>query len=126
MVRIKEMDMNVPFFSQLSQTLKPVTVIIQFNVPALNEEQFLKAWQSHGLCMKKFDGYLGEQLHKGVGGSVVYIHYSTWESVGQFAAAFGSQESQACVGAYPDEVTLAGQLLEKIAIEGVCKGQLEK
>ena len=35
--------------------------------------------------MKKFAGYSGEQLHKGIGGSDVYINYSTWESVEQFS-----------------------------------------
>lgn len=123
MLTIKEMDDKVPFFGQLSQALKPVTLVIQFNVPAKDEQQFLKAWKNHGLCMRNFAGYLGEQLHKGIGGSDVYINYSTWESVEQFAVAFGSQDSQVCVGAYPDDVTLAGQLLEKIAVEGVCKGQ---
>lgn len=123
MPTIKEMDETVPFFSQLGQTSKPVTLVIQFNAPAKDEQRFLEAWRNHGLCMRKFAGYIGEQLHKGIGGSDVDINYSTWESVEQFAAAFGSQESQACVGAYPDDVMLAGQLLEKIAVEGVCKGQ---
>ncbi len=123
MPTIKEMDGNIPFFSQLSQTAKPVTMAIQFNVPAKHEQQFLEAWKNHWLCMRYFTGYLGEQLHKGIGGSDVFINYSTWESVEQFAVAFGSQDSQAWVAAYPDDVTLAGQLLEKIAVEGVCKGQ---
>ena len=123
MLTIKEMDGNVPFFSQFSQTSKPVTLVIQFNVPAKDEQQFLVAWKNHGLCMKHFAGYSGEQLHKGIGGSDVYINYSSWESVELFVAAFSSPESNACVAAYPDAVTLAAQLLETIAVEGVCKGQ---
>ena len=123
MLTIKEMDANTPFFSQLSQTATPVTLVFQFNVPAAFEQQCLAAWKNHGLCMKQFTGYLGEQLHKGLGGSDVYINYSTWESVALFTAAFGTAQSQACLAAYPDEAVLTGQLLTKVAVEGVCEGQ---
>ena len=123
MIKISEWDDKVPFFSQLNQASEPVTLIIQFNVAAHDEQQFLSAWRDHGLCMAKFPGYRGEQLHNGLGASNVYVNYSTWGSVAQFAAAFSSPESQACVNAYPDDARLAGHLLVKVAVADVCGGQ---
>lgn len=73
--------------------------------------------------MAKFPGYRGEQLHKGLGASNVYVNYSTWDSVARFGAAFASPESQACVNAYPDDARLAGHLLGKVAVADVCAGQ---
>ena len=123
MISINEWDANHPFFGQFGEPCSPVTLIIQFNVPAEVEGQFLDAWRAHGLCMQPFPGYLGEQLHKGLAGSNVYVNYSTWNSVAEFAAAFSSPASQECVKAYPDTASLSGQLLQKVAVANVCKGR---
>jgi len=122
MIQVKDFDENVKFFSQLNneETNGKIYLLFVFNVPSKVEQDFLTCWKNHGDVMGKFEGYGSEKLHKGISGSNVYFNYAMWNSLTEFKTAFFSPDSQACLGAYPDNCTFTGEIVKSISVEGVC------
>src|SRR5579859_6720247 len=79
MPRFVEMDDRTTLVTQLEQEFGTVVLINEFTVEPEDEEQFLKAWAADAAVMKRQPGFISTQLHKGVGGSRVFVNYAVWE-----------------------------------------------
>jgi heme-degrading monooxygenase HmoA len=72
--------------------------------------------------MKGQPGFITTQLHRGIGGSCVFLNYAVWESVDAFKAAFAQPEFRERLAAYPRSVVASPHLFEKVAVPGICVG----
>jgi quinol monooxygenase YgiN len=103
MPQMIEMDKNVTLRDQLQHEVGPVILINTFTVQA--DEQ---------------PGFISTQLHRGIGGSSVFVNYAVWESVEQFRAAFSRPEFQEHLKAYPPSAVASPHLFQKVAVPGIC------
>ena len=84
MLKPIEMDENVTLAVQLEEEEGggPVILINKFNVKLEDLDQLLNAWAADAACLKqKEPGFISTQVHRGIGGSCVFINYAVWESV---------------------------------------------
>ena len=86
-------------------------------------DQLLKAWAADAAYFKQQPGFISTQLHRGIGGSCVFINYAVWESTQQFKEAFNRPEFKSKLGAYPDSTTTSPHLFKKVAVSGSCGDQ---
>ncbi len=70
--------------------------------------------------MKQQPGFIFAQLHRGAGGSCVFLNYDVRESVDAFKAAFAQPEFRNRAGWYPGSTTASPHLFEQIAVPGIC------
>lgn len=122
MIRIIEMDANVPISAQMRETGGPVILVNKFNVADADVERFLQAWGEDAALMKRQPGFISAQLHRGIGGSGVFLNYAVWESVEAFRAAFSQPEFQEALRKYPENIVASPHLFQKIAVPGICTG----
>ena len=122
MPKFVEMDENTPFFRQMDQEFGPVILINEFTVAPEDTERFLKAWTAHAVVMKQQPGFISAQLHRGIGGSRVFVNYAVWESVADFKRAFNNPEFQARMQDYPPSVVASPHLFSKVAVPRICVG----
>lgn len=84
MLKPIEMDENVTLAVQLEEEEGggPVILINKFNVKLEDVDQLLNAWAADAAYLKqKEPGFISTQVHRGIGGSCVFINYAVWESV---------------------------------------------
>jgi len=83
MLKPIEMDENVTLAVQLEEVEggRPVILINKFNVKPKDLDQLLNAWTADAAYLKQKPGFIYSQLHRGIGGSCVFINYAVWESV---------------------------------------------
>lgn len=83
MLKPIEMDENVTLAIQLEEEEggRPVILINKFNVQPEDLDQLLNAWAADAAYLKQKPGFIYSQLHRGIGGSCVFINYAIWESV---------------------------------------------
>jgi hypothetical protein len=83
MLKPIEMDENVTLAVQLEEEEGggPVILINKFNVKPEDLDQLLNAWAADAAYLKQKPGFIYSQLHRGIGGSCVFINYAVWESV---------------------------------------------
>lgn len=83
MLKPIEMDENVTLAVQLEEEEggRPVILINKFNVKPEDLDQLLNAWAADAAYLKQKPGFIYSQLHRGIGGSCVFINYAIWESV---------------------------------------------
>ena len=83
MLKPIEMDENVILAVQLEEEEggRPVILINKFNVKPEDLDQLLNAWAADAAYLKQKLGFIYSQLHRGIGGSCVFINYAIWESV---------------------------------------------
>jgi heme-degrading monooxygenase HmoA len=122
MLRFVEMDDNVTYSAQMEQACGPVVLINKFNVAPEHVEAFLAAWAGTASVMKQQPGYISTQLHKGVGGSCVFVNVAVWETMAGYRRAFGNSEFQAKLVNFPPSTVTSPHLFQKIAVPGVCLG----
>jgi len=120
MPKYLEMDENTTFFAQMDQDLGTVILINEFTVAPEDTEGFLEAWTADAVVMKKQPGFISTQLHRGIGGSRVFVNYAVWESVADFKRAFNNPEFQARMQNYPSSVVASPHLFQKVAVPRVC------
>lgn len=72
--------------------------------------------------MARQPGYISTQLHRGIGGSSVFINYAVWESVDDFRRAFADPEFQAQWSNYPPSTVASPHLFQKVAVPRICLG----
>ncbi len=120
MAKLMEMDEQVKLFQQMQLTASPVILINKFNVKAEDAEQLLQAWAHDAGWMKLQPGYISTQLHRGIGGSCVFINYAVWETVEDFKNAFSSPEFQSKLSRYPAEALVSPHLFQKVAVPRIC------
>jgi quinol monooxygenase YgiN len=120
MVNFVEMDLTVTLFDQMQDRGGPVVLINKFNVRPDEVDQLLAAWTADAALMRAQPGYISAQLHRGVGGSCVFLNYAVWESAEHFARAFANPEFQSQLGRYPSSATAEPHLFRKVAVAGLC------
>ncbi len=120
MPKLVEMDEKVTFIAQMEESGGPVILINKFKVAPEEAEQLLTAWAEDAEFMKRQPGFISTQLHRGIGGSSVFINYAVWESVEAFKKAFFHRDFQEAIKKYPPSVTVSPHLFQKVAVPGIC------
>src|SRR3712207_28780 len=95
MPQMIEMDQHVTLRDQLQHDVGPVILINTFTVQPEEADQLLQAWAADAAYFKQQPGFISTQLHRGIGGSSVFVNYAVWESVEHFKQAFSNPEFQA-------------------------------
>ena len=120
MLKFVEMDERVTLAEQMGQDIGPVILINKFTVAEEDADQLLRAWAADAAWMKQQLGLISAQLHRGVGGSCVFLNYAVWESMGSFGRAFANPEFKARLEAYPPSTVASPHLFQKVAVPGIC------
>jgi heme-degrading monooxygenase HmoA len=120
MVQWIEMDDHVSLAAQMTQEVGPVILINTFKVHPEEVEALLQAWATDAALMKQQPGFIATQLHRGIGGSSVFVNCAVWESVAHFRQAFSQPEFQARLSAYPPSTVASPHLFTKTAVPGIC------
>jgi heme-degrading monooxygenase HmoA len=120
MLKLVEMDERVTLADQMGLTIGPVILINKFTVVEEDADQLLRAWAADAAWMKQQPGFISTQLHRGVGGSCVFLNYAVWESMESFRRAFAAPEFEASLGAYPSSTVASPHLFQKVAVPGIC------
>ena len=120
MLQLRSLDPQVPIQQQLGETLAPVVLINVFTVDAKDVDALLQAWAHDANWMKRQPGYISTQLHRGIGGSCVFLNYALWESVAHFRQAFTHPEFMGALAAYPSSAVASPHLFSKMAVPNLC------
>jgi len=120
MLQLRPLDPVVPIAQQLGQNQSPVVLINLFTVDAKDVDALLKAWEQDANWMKRQPGYISTQLHRGIGGSCVFLNYAVWESVGHFRQAFTHPDFVSALSAYPSSAVASPHLFAKVAVANLC------
>src|SRR5919199_1168604 len=122
MLKMVEMDENVTLAAQLEEPKDghPIILINKFNVKPQGVDQLLRAWAADAAYLKQKPGFISTQLHRGIGGSCVFINYAVWESVEHFKQATADPEFRSTLGHYPDGTVGSPHLFRKVAVSGFC------
>ena len=119
-MQLIEMDESVTLQQQMGQEIGPVILINKFNVKPEEADQLIAAWAADAAFFKSQPGFISAHLHRGVGGSGVFINYAVWESVEHFRRAFSQPEFQESMKAYPPSTVAAPHLFQKVAVPNIC------
>lgn len=122
MIKFIEMDEKVTLSDQMEENAGPVILINKFNVKSEDVDQLIKAWAGDAAYFKQQPGFISAQLHRGIGGSCVFVNYAVWESTQLFKNAANKPEFKSKLGEYPDSATASPHLFKKVAIPGICVG----
>jgi heme-degrading monooxygenase HmoA len=120
MLRLRELDDRVRLADQLSEEVGPVILINTFHVAPEDVDALLEAWAADAAYLKQQPGFISAQLHRGIGGSSVFLNHAVWESVQAFRDAFGDPQFQATFARYPDSTVASPHLFQKVAVPGIC------
>src|SRR5919199_2283919 len=121
MLKMAEMDENVTLAAQWEEKDgRPVILINKFDVKPEDVDQFLQAWAANAAYLKQKPGFISTQLHRGIGGSCVFINYAVWESVEHFKQATSDPAFRSTLGHYPDSTVGSPHLFRKVAVSGFC------
>ena len=120
MPRFAEMDRTVTLFMQMESKTGPVILINTLTVDPKDVDQLLKAWAADAAIMKLQPGFISTQLHRGIGGSSVFLNYAVWESTEHFTRAFSQPEFQTKLADYPPSTVASPHLFSKVAVPGIC------
>src|SRR5215475_3828725 len=120
MIKLIEMDETVTLQQQLGQEIGSVILINKFTVKPEEVDQLLAAWTADASFFKRQPGFISAQLHRGIGGSCVFINYAVWESVEAFKRAFFHPEFQEAIQHYPPSAVGSPHLFQKVAVPGIC------
>jgi heme-degrading monooxygenase HmoA len=120
MLRLRELDDRVRLADQLAEEVGPVILINTFQVAPEDVDALLEAWAADAAYLKQQPGFISAQLHRGIGGSSVFLNHAVWESVQAFRDAFGDPQFQAMFARYPDSTVASPHLFQKVAVPGIC------
>jgi quinol monooxygenase YgiN len=120
MAKFSEMDEKVTLYEQLEENVSPVILINKFNVKPEEADQFLKAWADDAAYFKSQPGFISAQLHRGIGGSGVFVNYAVWESTVHLQRALNNIDIQTRLSEYPASTVVSPHLFKKVAVPGVC------
>ncbi|MFZ5864912.1 MAG: antibiotic biosynthesis monooxygenase family protein [Thermodesulfobacteriota bacterium] len=120
MIQLRPLDELVPIEKQLGESVSPVILINIFHVASDDVDALLKAWEADANWMKKQPGFISTQLHRGIGGSCVFLNYAVWESVAHFREAFTHPEFRSSLAAYPSSAVASPHLFQKLAVPNIC------
>lgn len=120
MLQLRPLDPRIPIQQQLGETLAPVVLINVFTVDPKDVDALLDAWTHDANWMKQQPGYISTQLHRGIGGSCVFVNYALWESVAHFRQAFTHPDFISALAAYPSSAVALPHLFVKVAVPNLC------
>jgi quinol monooxygenase YgiN len=120
MAKFSEMDEKVTLSEQLEENVSPVILINKFNVKLEEADQFLKAWADDAAYFKSQPGFISAQLHRGIGGSGVFVNYAVWESTVHLKRALNNIDLEAILSKYPASTVVSPHLFKKVAVPGIC------
>jgi quinol monooxygenase YgiN len=120
MAKFSEMDEKVTLSEQLKDNVSPVILINKFNVKSEEADQFLKAWAADAAYFKSQPGFISAQLHRGIGGSGIFVNYAVWESTVHLKKALNNIDLQDIVSKYPASTVVSPHLFKKVAVPGIC------
>jgi quinol monooxygenase YgiN len=121
MAKFNEMDEKVTLSEQLKENVSPVILINKFNVKPEEADQFLKAWADDAAYFKSQPGFISAQLHRGIGGSSVFVNYAVWESTAHLKKALNNVDIQTrLLSEYPVSTMVSPHLFKKVAVPGIC------
>jgi len=120
MAKFVETDEHVKLSEQLEKNVGPIILINRFNVKPEETDQFLKAWEKDATYFKSQPGFISTQLHRGIGGSGVFVNYAVWGSTALFKKALGNIDIQELLSDYPASAVVSPHLFKKIAVPGIC------
>lgn len=120
MAKFVEMDEIVTLSKQLEENVGPVILINKFDVKPEEAEQFLKAWAGDAAYFKSQLGFISAQLHRGIGGSGVFVNYAVWESSTQLKKALNNIDLEAVLSDYPPSTVVSPHIFKKVAVPGIC------
>jgi heme-degrading monooxygenase HmoA len=120
MVIFVEMDDKVTLIEQAEHDVGRVILINKFNVKSEEAEQFLKAWTADASFFKNQPGFVSTQLHRGIGGSSVFLNYAVWESTEHFKRAINNPEFESGLNKYPPSTVASPHLFKKVSVPGIC------
>jgi quinol monooxygenase YgiN len=116
-----ETDDQVAFSKQLEEdTGGPVILINKFTVNPEDATKFLKAWSNDADYFKHQPGFISAQLHRGVGGSGVFVNYAIWESSAHLKKALDNIDLKDLLSDYPSATVVSPHLFKKVAVPGIC------
>jgi heme-degrading monooxygenase HmoA len=116
-----EVDPEVPLSDQLSLNTGPATLFIHFRMEPGERDAFLEAWRQGSSYMKRQEGFMGAQMHQGIGGSRSMMEVAIWETTANLRAALSTDEWRALVEQYP-RCTSSPQLFQRVAVPDICPG----
>ena len=120
MLELVEMDDSVTLQQQMGLEIAPVILINQFKVKPEEASQLLDAWARDATFLKTQPGFISAQLHRGIGGSGVFINYAVWQSIADFRQAFAQPEFRQSLAAYPPSTKASPHLFQKVAVPNIC------
>ena len=123
LVRLVEMDEKVKLSAQMEEDVAPVILINKFSMKEEDVDEFLRAWAASAEIMKMQPGLISAQLHRGIGGSSVFLNYAIWESTEHFKKASNNPEFQSSLEKLPASVVASPHLFKKVAVPGICVGE---
>jgi heme-degrading monooxygenase HmoA len=118
MINLIEMDEKVTLSDQMEENVSNVILINKLTVKPEDVDQFLRAWAADAAYFKQQPGFISTQLHRGIGGSCVFINYAVWESTELYKKAFKNAEFQP--HQYPLSAVVSPHLFKKVAVPGIC------
>jgi quinol monooxygenase YgiN len=126
MIKLTEMDDNVTLAAQLEQEDekegrgRSVILINKIDVKPEDVDEMLKAWAEDAAFFKK-PGFVSAQLHRGIGGSGVFINYAVWQSVELYKrATLDDPTFMSSFERYPESTIASPHLFRKVAVAGIC------
>lgn len=120
MAKVVETDEQVKLSEQLDEDVGPVILINKFNVKPEEADQFLKAWEKDAAYFKSQPGFISAQLHRGIGGSGVFVNYAVWESTALFKKALSKINWEELLSDYPASTVASPHIFKKVAVPGIC------
>ena len=121
MAKLVETDEQVTFSKQIDgDNSGPVILINKFTVDPEDVNKFLKAWANDAEYFKRQPGFISAQLHRGIGGSGVFVNYAVWESSEQLKKALNNIDLKALLSDYPPTTEVSPHLYRKVAVPGIC------
>src|ERR671922_3071826 len=118
MAKFDEMDEKVTLSEQLEENASPVILINKFNVKPEEADQFLKTWADDAAYFKSQPGFISAQLHRGIGGSGIFVNYAIWESTAHLKKALNNVDIEAILSDYPLSTVASPYLFKKVAVPG--------
>jgi quinol monooxygenase YgiN len=120
MSKFVETDEHIKLSEQLEENVGPIILINKFNVKPEEADQFLMAWEKDATYFKSQPGFISAQLHRGIGGSGVFVNYAVWESTALFKKALSNIDIQELLSGYPASAIVSPHLFKKVAVSGIC------
>jgi heme-degrading monooxygenase HmoA len=120
MINLVEMDEKITLSNQMEENISNVILINKLTVKPEAVDQLLRAWAADAAYFKQQPGFISTQLHRGIGGSCVFINYAVWESTWHYKQAFNNPDFLSKMREYPASTVVSPHLFKKVAVPGIC------